>query len=1182
MKELTANLTSDLITVPCHVLGYTGKERISQTFEWDLSIATTEAPLDAPALVGEIAKLTFEHDTGVVRQVSGVIAECADMFDTESHSHRYRIKLVPRFWRSTMVRLIDIYMDLTLPELIQNKLEATGLELGVDFELRLSADYPKREFVVQYQESDLAFISRQCEHWGLSFFFIERDGHDVVVFTDDHNRFEPLANNDGNVPFVRRGEPSGVSELSSVSRMIPRSIVQRDYNYRMPGSDLTGVAKPSDGHLGAFYEYGGHFKSPEEASRIAAVRADELRSQRDVLQGHCGLVNLFAGCRLNVTGHAKGDIGLLISGVTHHGTQRSTEDVDVSVAAEVYRAELEAVRSTIAYRSPRVTPIPRIHGYLTGIIEGDDDGKYAQVDEEGRYRVRFLFDTAPEGERQASRPVRMMQPHAGPGYGMHFPLRGGVEVLIGFVGGDPDRPIIAGTVPNPQTAGPVRDENRERNIIRTGGGNEINIDDTDGSQRIKISVPTCDTVFQLGKENSPERGAALTTAGSSTSVAALGMGGVGSVFNSFSAFHDYRSSGDISTVAEGMTATKKAGAFIAGIAAAVEVAHQVISLARDGIIIDENIDKQQALDAGKKVKAAEQKCRACRLEAAKIANRLPAGDPLRTAFEADNAQKDADEAAYLALLGVMEDRNGIILANREGTNLHFAEVMQNDIEASLRLYDYGNYVIYMTGRDAAAWNALDPKPEGVTQAEWMENEKAKWRRPQAEVDELAQLEALPTPNAEQVARREALRASLHMEGGASQDARSKSAATAAALATQINAPDATDDHTKLKTQLKKCNAADACGGLEALRQKSFDANEHVASMMLSHGDALQGLRAAEITLENAEGLYSVIMGIIGVVQKIQDKVEASRRWLSAGWLARQARHRDKPPAFGHDWAAKAVTADMHPIHTLGSDHSMNLYGDDNVMIGGKFVTILGAQKDAHFGVGRVAVIAKKKVELESAENIQIAARNTLKMDADKIDIEARTEWKMGWKERNNAKGSLVADATGWTMNVGGDGQNACTLSLSETETLVCAKGVAAGQEATVRVQPTMLRAKVREGGSVMAFSQGVSLKQHKGGSVHVATGSVTVRRAEDSLLKVEEHTATLTSPSLEFGAANEIRVAAKKVNFGKTAIECQNLTVKGEGEVRGVVSRTPHEEFSAKLDAHNAELAKQNSNLEER
>ena len=134
-----------------------------------------------------------------------------------------------------------------------------------------------------------------------------------------------------------------------------------------------------------------------------------------------------------------------------------------------------------AYRPPRVTPRPRIHGVITGITEpapAGTSGRHAQIDEQGRYTVKFFFDgAAGEGRQRSSAPVRMAQPHAGDGYGMHFPLKPSVEVTVTFVDGDPDRPIISGAVPNPVTTSPVTRREATLNRLKTQSGAMIEFKD---------------------------------------------------------------------------------------------------------------------------------------------------------------------------------------------------------------------------------------------------------------------------------------------------------------------------------------------------------------------------------------------------------------------------------------------------------------------------------------------------------------------------------------------------------------------------------------------------------------------------------------------------------------------------------------------------------------------------------
>jgi type VI secretion system secreted protein VgrG len=189
-------------------------------------------------------------------------------------------------------------------------------------------------------------------------------------------------------------------------------------------------------------------------------------------------VKLTAGAVVKLTDHPRLDeLYLLVVEVEHHATQVvGTHGGD---GGEAYANTFKAVDASLVYRPPRVTPRPRIHGVLTAVTEAAPSGaarNMAQLDLDGRYTVKFFFDTA--GDRQhSSAPVRMAQPHAGPDYGVHFPLKPGVEVTVSFVDGDPDRPIISGSVPNPATASPVTGRDANMNRITTVSGSIIEFKD---------------------------------------------------------------------------------------------------------------------------------------------------------------------------------------------------------------------------------------------------------------------------------------------------------------------------------------------------------------------------------------------------------------------------------------------------------------------------------------------------------------------------------------------------------------------------------------------------------------------------------------------------------------------------------------------------------------------------------
>ena len=169
---------------------------------------------------------------------------------------------------------------------------------------------------------------------------------------------------------------------------------------------------------------------------------------------------------------------LLVVSVQHAVTQ--AVGLSQGGGDETYANRFTAIDADLGWRPPRKTPRPRIFGITTGVVvdeQGTEAGELAKIDPEGRYLVRLLFDAAGSGERRASRPIRMAQPLAGPGYGVHFPLRPGTEVVIAFVDGDPDRPIVVGSVPNQITPSPVVRANSVESRIKTESGIVIQFTD---------------------------------------------------------------------------------------------------------------------------------------------------------------------------------------------------------------------------------------------------------------------------------------------------------------------------------------------------------------------------------------------------------------------------------------------------------------------------------------------------------------------------------------------------------------------------------------------------------------------------------------------------------------------------------------------------------------------------------
>ena len=474
--ELTLEIESeDFSCDGLRVRTFSGKEAIGHLFDYELEVVGPhDSGADPDAMLGAHVTLVLQRAEGRggswhgTRHLHGVVTEVDDLLAAHATLRVHRLRVRPRAHALGLVEAQDIFMGLTVPQIIEQKLKLVGLEKG--YELRLSGQYAPREFVVQYAETDLAFVSRLCEHLGISFFVEQREAGDTLVFTDHPAGF--TENPDAaSLPFAPRGESRDVFALSSRRRLIPAYYVVRDYNYRTPLLDLTSEHELPAGYAGGVFEMGTHHKTPAEGKALAAIRADERESKQLVYTGESASPTLAAGTRFELTDHPDlGNVRLLVVEVEH----RAEVIVDGHSAQRPgYRSTFVAIPAERAYRPARVTPRPRISGVVTGIIDGGPAGnaaKYAQVDAEGRYMVRFSFDTAPPGERPASRPVRMLQNHAGEGYGTHFPLKPGVEVAIAFVGGDPDRPMIVGAIPNPIKPSPVTNEDPGLHRVRTSTG----------------------------------------------------------------------------------------------------------------------------------------------------------------------------------------------------------------------------------------------------------------------------------------------------------------------------------------------------------------------------------------------------------------------------------------------------------------------------------------------------------------------------------------------------------------------------------------------------------------------------------------------------------------------------------------------------------------------------------------
>jgi type VI secretion system secreted protein VgrG len=456
--------SEDFDLTDAEVVRVEGVESVGRPFEYEAELVTPPVGLDSDAAVGsEVDLVYFDAKHFEQRRVRGMVASLVETLMTDGESRRYRFRIVPRAHRLALVRTTNIHLNLSVPDIIKKKCELVGLADQLVFSLDTKPE--ARDFVVQFDETDLAFISRLSEHLGIGIVYDDDGG---LRLSDNPSGYGEL---DDPIEFHGRGERKGIYELERSKTAVPASYMVRDYNYRTPLVDLTGSYEVEGAYAGGVVEFGAHFKTPEEGAHMAKIRAEERHVERNVLRGVCADPRMRAGAHVKMTGHPTlGDYEMFVYEVRHVLTQGVAAE-EKSKGEARHEMHFSAIPVGVTFRPARVTPRPRIPGVVTGIVDSPSPRPdLAHLDEQGRYRIRFLFDTIDPGDTYASHAVRMIQPHVGANYGIHFPLKPGVEVLLAFVNGDPDRPMIVGAVPNPLTPSPVEVSTNTLNRIKTESG----------------------------------------------------------------------------------------------------------------------------------------------------------------------------------------------------------------------------------------------------------------------------------------------------------------------------------------------------------------------------------------------------------------------------------------------------------------------------------------------------------------------------------------------------------------------------------------------------------------------------------------------------------------------------------------------------------------------------------------
>ena len=485
-KATTQDAASLAVTTPLGkdaliLEDFSGSEYVSDLFHFTLVMrsATGAMDLDLTKLVDASLTVTLTGDAGAKRYFNGT---CVRVVQTAGS---YVADLRPWLWKLGLTSDNQIFQTKSALEIIKQVFSDLGY---TDLKDSTTGSYQARDYCVQYGESSLDFVLRLMEDEGIFYYFTHADGKHTLVLADDVSACTAIAGT-STVPYLV--PPTGkewmatdyVNGCSLEQASVTGGYQSDDYNFTTPSTELKAVVKGSTGK-GQIYDYPGNYTAKDQGDARAKVRLAALQAPAKRLSG-AGVVRAFsAGAKFTLKDHPRADLnaGWILHSVSHRATLRQ------------YDNSFTALPEATAFRPPRRTPLPRIAGSQVATVVGKS-GEETWTDKYGRIKVQFPWDQLGKNDENSSCWLRVSQSWAGKNWGAFFLPRVGQEVIVSFLEGDPDRPIVTGCVYNGTNQLPYAlPDNQTRSTLKSNtskGGktfNEIRFEDKADAEELYVQA----------------------------------------------------------------------------------------------------------------------------------------------------------------------------------------------------------------------------------------------------------------------------------------------------------------------------------------------------------------------------------------------------------------------------------------------------------------------------------------------------------------------------------------------------------------------------------------------------------------------------------------------------------------------------------------------------------------------
>ncbi|MEI2417232.1 type VI secretion system tip protein TssI/VgrG [Orrella sp. JC864] len=429
-----------------------GTEALSSLFEFEVEMQAESYALDLRQMLGKPLTLAIALDPIGKRYLNGQVTRCTlvGRAGPTARHYIYRATVRPWLWYLTQTTDSKIFQNKPVPEVIQ---EVLG-EYGFAVESQLTASYRNWEYCVQYQESDFNFVSRLMEHEGIYYWFRHEEGKHTLILSDSVTRHETLPHN----PMLtyygpdRVAQPGQeyVSSWEPAEQITPGRFATVDYDFKKPAASLEALRSNPGGYEHGdleVYEWMGGYTEPDQGEQYSRIRLEALQARQSTVEGMSNVKALAPGYLFTLRNHPRQGENreYLVHRVSYNLQENGYATGDA--LQSLFELGFSVLPSSTPYRAPRLTPIPRTHGPQTATVVGKP-GEQLWTDSYGRVKVQFHWDRYGQKNESSSCWVRVSSPWAGGGFGGIQLPRVGDEVIVDFIGGQPDRPIIIGRVYN--------------------------------------------------------------------------------------------------------------------------------------------------------------------------------------------------------------------------------------------------------------------------------------------------------------------------------------------------------------------------------------------------------------------------------------------------------------------------------------------------------------------------------------------------------------------------------------------------------------------------------------------------------------------------------------------------------------------------------------------------------------